>query len=33
VSGTTFHLFDVWGTSASQVFAVGDKGIILRLKK
>jgi Bacterial Ig-like domain (group 2) len=28
-SGTTSHLFSVWGTSASDVWAVGDNGTIL----
>ncbi len=29
-SGTSAHLRSVWGTSASDVFAVGDNGTILR---
>ncbi len=27
---TTEHLWDVWGSSASNIFAVGEKGMILR---
>jgi len=29
-SGTTEHLYSVWGSSCSNVFAVGDNGTILR---
>ena len=29
-SGTTDNLFAVWGTSATNVFAVGANGTILR---
>jgi len=30
-SGTTSTLYDVWGSSGSNVFAVGDGGTILPL--
>jgi hypothetical protein len=29
VSGTTIHLYGIWGSSSSDVFAVGEKGTIL----
>ena len=29
VSGTTKHLYDIWGTSAANVYAVGDSGTIV----
>ena len=28
-SGTTYHLYGVWGSSGSDVFAVGGNGTIL----
>ena len=29
VSGTTFYLYDVWGSSPADVFAVGGRGTVL----
>jgi hypothetical protein len=30
MSGSTAHLYGIWGSSASDVFAVGNSGVILR---